>query len=522
MSLIRSSLALALALLIAVRPAAAESPASPAPAAPKPPASRHLLDFDLGGLRLEIPLGLALRAEGVDDYVLDRYGTSFGTGGALSPRARLGLKLDSRETLRGMRLTAEYEHDLPTGSYLLRRPAVTGTALPDSQELAAALRKASVHASVGRALRVGGGLMTSHWGLGLVANDGDHGWTPGSARFTDPRDGDRVFRGYVGFGLSEELGLGATLAADLVWDDDVLLTAAEQAFTGAADDQAQQLVAALTFGAGRPLNGGVYAVYRVQTAADGRRTDAAVLDATASYSAALGESAKFSLAGEAAFVAGTTNLAATPEHPLQGVRQLGLAARAAVELPRVGGVLDVLFASGDQNPDDPTQSGFRADPNYELGLFLFRHVLAAQSGRATGTAGDLQLVGVPAPGLERFPTRGSPSNTITFFPRAWWRPAEGLEIYGGPLFAFAQVPPMDPLNSRVAGGSGRNALDGNPGRFYGTELDLGIRWRLQSGPHQLTLGAEGGVLLPGDALLQPDGKPMPPVAGARAVLDYRL
>ena len=40
------------------------------------------------------------------------------------------------------------------------------------------------------------------------------------------------------------------------------------------------------------------------------------------------------------------------------------------------------------------QNAFRMDPNFEVGLLLFRHVLAAQTGRAPVTAGDPTLVGV--------------------------------------------------------------------------------------------------------------------------------
>lgn len=530
MKLVRRGLALALALgvppalatpntatEVASQPVAAAAVTTPTTA----PVRQHLLGFNLGSTQLQVPIAVTLRGEGLNGYALDRYGTAMEAGGAFAPRARVGLKFDTATTWDGFKLLAEYEHDVPTGFLQLRSPVV-GAGMPESQALDHALRKANVRAQFGRNVQVGAGLMTSHWGLGLIANDGAHDWEPGTARFTDPRDGDRVLRAFASVGLSEELGLVATLAGDYVYEDDVLINAREEAFAGTGGDRAFQGIASLAIGRGKATSGGVYAVYRQQNTLDGRSLNTAVVDVTAKSVFQLAQKVSLTLEGEAAVLAGKTTFATTPEFPEQNVLQLGAALRASVDAGSFGGVFDFLYASGDQNPDDAYQNGFRADPNYEMGLFLFRHVAAAHSGRATATAGDLNLVGAPTPGVDRLPSRGSPTNTIAFFPRAWWRPIDSLEIYGGPLIALSEVPLMDPLNSRVAGGSPRNALDGDPGIYLGTELDVGVRWRLKSGPQQLTLGVEGGVLLPGTAFTDALGNTMGPVAGARAILDYRL
>lgn len=534
MKLIRKGIALALLLGVpnalattnvdTEAPAATTAPVATTPAgasASVAPVRPHLLGFNLGKTNLHIPIAVTLRGEGVGGYPLDRYGTELGAGGAFAPRARVGLKFDTGSTLSGVLLSAEYEHDVPTGFLQLRDP-VDGAGMPESQALEHALRKANIRAQFGNNARVGVGLMTSHWGLGLIANDGARDWEPGSARFTDPRDGDRVLRAFAAVGLHQGLGLVATVAADHVYDDDVLITTREEALPGTGGDQAFQGIASLAIGAGKPVGGGIYAVYRQQTTADGRRLNTAVIDLTARSQFRLAPTVSLTLEGEAALIAGKTTFATTPEFIEQDVLQLGAAARASLDAGRFGGVFDFLYASGDQNPDDSSQNAFRADPNYEMGLFLFRHVIAAQTGRSVRTAGDPELIGKPTPGVDRLPTRGSPTNTIAFFPRAWWRPVDTLEIYGGPLIALSEVPLADPLNSRVAGGEPRNALDGIPGRYLGTELDVGVRWRLVSGPQQLTLGVEGGVLLPGPAFADALGNPMQPVAGARAILDYRL
>lgn len=492
----------------------AEKPPRKAPAA-------HLLGFSLGDFTLEIPVALTARVEEVSGYPLDRYDTHQPAGLAVSPRARIGLKLDSETTWEGFRLRAEYEHDVPTGTWT-DRAAVGGLGMPDSEAFALALRKANVRAQFGESVHAGLGVMTSHWGLGLLANDGDHGWAPGNARFSDPRGGDRVLRAYVGTVPRGELGLAGLVAADLVWDDDVLLTKGELP-TGMDSDKAWQAVAALTIGhATAPRSGGLYVVHRRQQAADGRMLQVTGIDATGRARFSLAESIALELAFEAAFLAGSTDFAASPDYPSQSVRQLGVAARGTLDAGRAGAVLDVLFASGDQNTDDRSQNAFRPDPNYEMGLFLYRHVLAAQTARGFHTAGDPDIVGYPSQGLERVPSRGSATNTLAIFPRGYFRPLESLEIYGGPLIALSPVPFVDPFNSRVAGGTPHNALDASPGLYLGTEVDLGVRWRFVRGVHALTIGAEGGVLVPGSAFLKNDGQVMAAVMGARGVVDYRF
>lgn len=496
----------------------AETPA-PGRKAPRPAAApAHLLGMSFEKFTVEVPVSLIGRAEGVSGYPLDRYGTRWESGLALSPWVRAGLKVDSVDTWDGLRLRAEYEHDLVIGSYSLR-PAVDGEGMPDAEGLGLAMRKANVRAQIGDIFQVGAGLMTSHWGLGLMANDGEH---RGVAAFADPRGGDRVLRAYAATGPYGRFGLAALLASDIVWDDDVLLT--KDDLSGEQEsDKAWQAVFAITAGSpAEARSAGVYVVHRRQQSADGRSMQVTGLDATARAKFQLTPKTSLELAFEAAYLAGTTDLAASPDHASQDVRQLGVALRGTLDAGTHGVVLDVLFASGDQDSDDGTQNAFRPDPNYEMGLFLYRHVLASQTGRASFTAGDPDLVGYPSKGLERYPTRGSASNTLAIFPRRFWRPVDSVEIYGGPLIALSPVSLADPLNSRVGGGPGRNALDGKPGLYLGTELDVGVRWTLVKGVHKLMLGAEGGVFLPGSAFADAQGVLMDSVMGARALVDYRF
>lgn len=489
--------------------------------APAKPAS-PVLSWNPGGFSLQIPVLLTARLADVSGYPVDGKGGIQPGGAAVSPLARIGFKLDSAQVWPSFNLHLEYEHDLATGYQDFRTGTPEGLGMPERGTITTQTRQAFARAIIGKAVIVGAGIMTSNWGLGLVANDGAHGWTPGSATFTDPHGGDRVLRGLVSTVPLTDLGLMVAAGFDRVWDDDALLTTDELP-KGVGSDTAYQALVAVTLGHDKPWNAGVYAVGRSQSTTDGRKLDVVVVDATGQTSLKLGEKMNLLLAGEAAFVGGYTDLAAPVGLKTKpGVTQFGAVGRAGIDLGGLGGVLDILYASGDQNLYDGSQNGFNVNSNYEMGLFLFKYVVAGQTGRTVNKASDPSLVGHLPTGLERLPSRGSITNTLAFFPRAWGRPIAGLEIYGGPLLALAAVPPVDPYNSLFVGGEARNALNGVPGAYLGTELDLGVRYRANLAGTTLTVGLEGGALLPGSALNTESGRAMGSVYGGRLMIDYRL
>ncbi|MGK0361837.1 MAG: hypothetical protein ACI9U2_004155 [Bradymonadia bacterium] len=188
----------------------------------------------------------------------------------------------------------------------------------------------------------------------------------------------------------------------------------------------------------------------------------------------------------------------------------------------VGAIVDVVYASGDADAGDGIQSGFRADPNFDQGLLLFPYLVAATSGRATHTAADPRLVGYPAEDLDRLPTDGAVTNTVSVFPRFWARPVRNLEIYGGALFAFGALPNADPLQSRLNGGDPSSAFGGASGNYLGTEVDLGLRYRVLLAGTELVLGAEGGVFTPGDAFEDAEGSRRGAATGGRLLVRYTL
>ncbi|MCB9588116.1 MAG: hypothetical protein H6718_22100 [Polyangiaceae bacterium] len=473
--------------------------------------------------QFEVTFDGHLTVESVSAFQVDRDGNEYSEGTTFRPRARLGSRYSSGLGMLPMHLDLVYEHDLYTGivggdsnplddSVTRELELYPGHRAGDQE-----LRKAYARLSFGRALHVSAGWMTSYWGLGLVANDGAHGWAPGTARFADPISGDRVLRALIATGPHTDLGLVAAIGGDLVDPD--LLSGDDVLLPG---DKAKQVVAAISLGEGKAHGIGLYGALRKQEAEDGDETHVTAFDIYGRTKHQL-RGAWFSLQAEAAYITGTTELAPSTAFTEHDVSQLGIALRADLDAGLFGSVVDVLYASGDSDLDDANQHAFRADPNYEMGLLLYRHVLAAQTARGVVTAADTNLVGVPAEDRERIATRGSATNTLAVFPRLRVRPTDGFEVYGGALFAFAPSLPADPFNSRViGGGSARNALGAMSSHVLGTEYDVGLRFRVNLNGMEGTLGAEGGVFTPGDAFSKTDGQHLPTVGAMRLLLDTRI
>ena len=463
------------------------------------------------GLGLKATVGATLRAGIHSDFPVDSDGTRLDGTLILNSRIRIGATYE--KLLPFALLTLAYEHDFLSGPIHGSRSEVEGMFMPGSEDVVVqALRKAYAQLSFGRYLHVKAGVTTSHWGLGMTANDGAHGWKPGNARFADPRGGDRVLRAQLATGPHGSEEFFFFTAADLLLGDDVLLEG----------DEGYQVVGGMKMGSEEGYQVGLYGAYRVQHSTTGDTTEVGIVDLFGAYSMSLCDRLRWEIAMEGAVVFGSTSLAPSAQFPTHDVLQIGAVLRTQLDAGMGGGVLDLIYASGDEDFDDKVQNGFRMDRNLETGLLLYRHVLAAMSARTTFTASDPDLVGVPSEDLERLPTRGAATNTIAIFPRAWVRPVDGLEIYGGPLVAFTEVSLADALNSRLAGGEVHNALNGKPGAYLGTELDLGVRFTTLLWGTELQLAVEAGILFPGDALVDAGGEHMNMVWGGRAMASYRF
>ncbi len=459
---------------------------------------------------LKASLEARISAEQVSSVPVDASGETFEAGALLRQRVRPGLVWSTERTIAPFYAKVELEADLHEGT-IYDAPTLFGPGYPGTDDAEMSVRRAAVTLSLGGMLNLTGGYLTSHWGLGLIANDGAHGWKPGSANFTHTVGGDRVLRAMVSTSPLPSLGLTAAAAYDVVQDDDALLEG----------DEASQWVAALIYGMGKPDTAGVYMVSRHQESSSGAMTHVVAIDAMAMSEWPLGPM-KLYLAAEAAMVMGGTDLGPNAVHNVHDLSSLGGVLRAGLQLERWGVWFDAAYASGDQNADDDQVNAFKTDPNFQQGMLLHRYVMASQTARAPHTASNPDLVGVPADDLDRLPTRGAFTNTISAFPRIWWRPFPTVELYGGALIALSPVSISDPLESRLAGGVPTNALGGSPGAYLGTELDAGVRWSLDLDGLQLGAALEAGLFLPGDAFIDPAGETMEPVSGTRLTLTGRL
>ncbi len=162
--------------------------------------------------------------------------------------------------------------------------------------------------------------------------------------------------------------------------------------------------------------------------------------------------------------------------------------------------MDAGFASGDPNPDDRQINNFTFDAGHTVGLVLFNPVMGWRSARSQRNAEDPSLVGVPPNGTDFLPTGGGVSNALYVHPKLRWAIRERFEAWGGPLMAFAPSAVVDPYATRLAGGVPTNSRGGDGDeRYYGTELDIGLRGRIPLQQLWLQIGLQGGLLFPGRA-----------------------
>lgn len=225
----------------------------------------------------------------------------------------------------------------------------------------------------------------------------------------------------------------------------------------------------------------------------------------------------FSAGMEASFVTGSTREVAdafrvvTNDPPVnQDIRQLGARAVVRWDKPLYTLYLEGDYASGDSDPNPRTAlTQFRFADDANVGLLLFKHVVAYQSARAAAAGvALLRDLGAPSYPTEQVASRGAFTNAAAIFPQVDVRPVDNLLLRGGALFAWAPARLVDPIQSLQNRDGLRieddlvNYAGGKPGRYYGTELDLRIQYRLFD--HFVT-DLESALLFPGSALEDANG-----------------
>ncbi len=225
----------------------------------------------------------------------------------------------------------------------------------------------------------------------------------------------------------------------------------------------------------------------------------------------------FSAGIEASFVTGSTREVAdavrvisNDPSTVQDIRQLGARAVVRWDQPLYSLYLEGDYASGDSDPTVRTPlTQFRFADDTNVGLLLFEHVLAYQSARAAAAGvALLRDLGAPSYPLEQVATRGAFTNAAALFPQVDVRPVENFLVRAGALFAWAPARVVDPIASlqKRDGNSIEDDLvnfaGGKPGRYYGTELDLRLQYRMFD---HFAVDLESAVLFPGSALEDANG-----------------
>jgi hypothetical protein len=388
-------------------------------------------------------------------------------------------------------------------------------------------------------LRVG--QQPSHWGMGLVANDGDH-----PSLFGDYRGGNIVEQVlFATKPLGRDSPFAVAIAGNLVFRDNVAILA--------DGDHAWQGILAAFYEKG-PDMVGAYGVYRHQSTdrtsgtyfpyAD--RINVGIIDLAGHFARPLAvpdETAFVFGSFEAATELGSTNAERTVGQAASGqstsIRTFGGAAAAGVVLagrgPQTGGApadrpdlygrlvaqVELGYASGDADPYDDTEKRFVFDPNHKVGLLLFDEVMRWQTARTAVAAQDPNLTSRAPAGVGLLPSNGGVFGAEYLYPTVVFRPRPWLDLKAGAVIAQTTADSVDAYRAALQGAY-VNYRGGDPRRHdLGVELDGGVEARLPL-PYGLrvALGAQAGVLFPGGALADAAGQTMktPWIAVGRAGL----
>jgi hypothetical protein len=390
------------------------------------------------------------------------------------------------------------------------------------------------------------GQQPNHWGMGILANDGDH-----PSLFGDYRYGalsDRILFATKPGGKDSDFYLA--LAGDLVFRDQFAeLVKGQHAFQG--------VLAAFWEHAQNKL--GVFSTLRHQ---ENDRTsgsplysytdtiDAVAIDLHGKLVVPVPGEDSFAFAeAEAAYVIGSTNLLRTNEQALESTRTLirsyggaavvgvvhrawatgfwndrggdakhtserylGQASARGVPYGDVVAEVEVGYASGNADPLAGTNKRFVFDPNHRVGLILFDEIMRWQTARAATAAVDPLLTNAqrPTPGVDLLPSNGGVFGAQYVNPTFTYRPRHWLDLKSGLVVAQSTADVVDPYRLAVTGNY-QNYRGGDPRKKdLGVEVDGGFEARF---PLEydilLQLGAQAGVLFPGGATEDADGNRMP-------------
>ena len=346
------------------------------------------------------------------------------------------------------------------------------------------------------------GRMTSNWGLGLLANNGDGKSSDWGHSYlgADRNYGDVVNRFLFATKPFSDKNLPSWLnKVNLVIAAD--LAEREYNLSRADGDMAYQGVGALRYKDGDDELG-FYGVYRNLSDRNDDYLKARVIDL---YGKSSFETSGFKVfgAGEVAYVSGNTSMAKNNAFTDNiAVKQLGYLARLGSAHLSTGLGIDVEagYASGDSNPNDGNMRAFSFDNNTNPSLILFDQLRYLETVAAAAHASDPEHIGYPQDSVRLLPNGGSVSNTVYLRPTLRFKMGK-FKFNLAYLKAQTEEENVDPYNSNLAGGTSVNFQGGSgQEKDLGYEINAGIGYSFDIVDGMtLDLDVQAGLLKPGAA-----------------------
>lgn len=363
------------------------------------------------------------------------------------------------------------------------------------------------------------GLMPSHWGYGILANDGAH-----ERPFGDPDFGDRVLRlALATKPFGEDSDFYAALAGDIVYRDLLAdFTDGDRAYQGVLALWYQHEARRVGFYLARrnqemPVDAGA-----VASTDELASLEVFVVDVFARWDWEAPSGGMLHAGLEGALVYGETD-ASLSVSDLDGgesfddIRQFLLSAEVGFEGEEHALNLETGYSSGDSNVEDDFQRRGTLDPDHQVGLILFPEVMAWQTARSATLARSPELFGRPARGAELLPTNGGVAGAMYLFPTWQWQVSDWAELRLGAVWARATSDVVDPYRQRSESRA-RNYRGGDPrNRDLGLEVDAAVLFNHPLNPGvRIRGGIEGGYFIPGRAFDDENGESMPGIGLLRA------
>ncbi|GDX79716.1 hypothetical protein LBMAG42_15270 [Deltaproteobacteria bacterium] len=442
---------------------AAEAPLLPGPSVNPAPKPKALTVTHEGEVRAvgSLPPG---------DLVVDPEGATLGQGAVLDSRIRFGMKF----AFKGVE--AHIGGDFLDGQLAGDAWDIRGTEDARHRESldpfgpgSSTLRHFSLGGRLGP-VALEGGVVTSHWGLGMLANDGSHDPEFGRSDF-----GDRVIRLRVATKLSQTMPLFLAVAGDRVIEDE----SADWDPLGEGGEEAWQALASVVYGTPDAARGGVYGVYRNQMEIDRERhSQVGVLDLYGDVPFQLSR-AKLRIAGEAASIFGRTSRAQS-YNSRDGLDVQSAGLTGLVEAQHVPLALRVAirggWASGDTDPDDGYAEDFAFDRDFDVGMVMFDEVQGAVDAATYAQLTDPEHSGSAPNGAEALVAEGAFRHAAFVQPVVAITPIPWLNLKVGLTMAWSTNPPQQAFATYRAGGNPTNHLGvATSGYDLGTEVDWAVK-----------------------------------------------